>query len=518
MDGIKRREWTDRRLGKAFMPARWVLTLVLLAALPAFAASARPDAQRREPARSPQAATVPVLMVSDIHFDPWHDPARFRALQAAPVSEWAAILSEPPSPDQPQRFAALQKACGAHGVDTDWTLFASSLAEMRREDPRPDFLTLSGDLTVHEFRCRFEQLDPQGSETAYVAYAAKVASFVAYELKHAYPQTPIYIGLGNNDSSCGDYRESVGSAYLRRVAVAIAKDAPRADRAVILREFPAEGDYDVPLPAPFRHTRLIVLQDIFEASNYSDCENQPDPQAEAEQIAWLGRHLAAARAHSDHVWIMSHIPPGINVYQTIRNNPNVCGQSAPAMFLRSHALVETMLRYAGEIRFAIFAHTHNDELRLLAPPSASTSALLRGSGAIPVKLVPSITPVHGNNPAFMMAEVDPATAIVKDYTIVVANNQTGRDTRWTPEYRWSTAYGLPDFSAASVATLIARFEQDPHSESAVSRDYQQWFYAGRGRVPAILLRFFWPAYACSLDHMSAAPYRQCVCGSAKRRF
>lgn len=511
MDGIKRRVRTNRRIGAPYRPAWWVVMLVLIAVIPAFA---RPDAQRRQLVRSPQQATVPVLMVSDIHFDPWHDPAHFRQLEAAPVSEWAAILSEPASPDQPQRFAALQKACGAHGVDTDWTLFASSLVAMQRAEPRPAFLTLSGDLTVHEFRCRFEQLDPQGSETAYVAYAAKVASFVAYELKHAYPQTPIYIGLGNNDSSCGDYRESVGSAYLRRVAVAVANAAPRVDRAVILREFPAEGDYDVPLPAPFQHTRLIVLQDIFEASNYSNCENQPDPEAGAEQIAWLGRHLAAARAHGDRVWIMSHIPPGINVYQTIRSNPNVCSQSAPAMFLRSNELVETLLRYAGEIKFAIFAHTHNDELRLLAPPGA----LMHGSGAIPVKLVPSITPVHGNNPAFMVAEVDPATAIVKDYTIVVANNQTGQDTRWNPEYSWSTAYGLPDFSAASVAKLITAFEQDPHSESTASHDYQQWFYAGRGRVPAILLRFFWPAYTCSLDHMSAAPYRQCVCGSAKKRY
>lgn len=507
---IEQRQIPAHRIGQALLTLLGCLAICWMASVPALA-SAQPSrpAADGEPHAKQAAQTVPVLMLSDVHFDPWHDPALFHQLQAAPVSRWPAILSEPPSPDQPKRFAALQQACSAHGVDTDWTLLQSSLAAMQLADPHPDFVTLSGDLTAHEFRCRFEQLDPQGSDADYVAYAAKVASFVAYALKHAYPKTPIFIALGNNDSSCGDYRESIHSQYLRRLAVAVASAAPAVDRATILREFPAEGDYDVALPAPFVHTRLIVLQDIFEASNYSDCQNHPDPQAAARQIAWLGAHLAMAHAHGDQVWVMSHIPPGVNVYQTIRSNPDVCGHTAPSMFLNSDQMVQVLLRYAGEIRFAIFAHTHNDELRLLAPPAAFVS----GHGAIPVKLVPSITPVHGNNPAFMMAEVDRATAIVKDYTIIVASNQTGVHTQWTPEYRWSTAYGENDFSASSVAKLITHFEQDPHSETEVSRNYQQWFYAGRGRVPALLLRFFWPAYACSLNHMSAEGYRQCVCGA-----
>ena len=46
------------------------------------------------------AHTVPALLVSDIHFDPFHDPARAARLVDAPVSEWNAILAEPPSPDQ----------------------------------------------------------------------------------------------------------------------------------------------------------------------------------------------------------------------------------------------------------------------------------------------------------------------------------------------------------------------------------------------------------------------------------
>src|ERR1039457_1570952 len=62
--------------------------------------------------------TIPALLISDIHFDPFHDPARVQELVAAPVAEWRSVLSSPPSPNQQQAFAALQQTCHARGVDT----------------------------------------------------------------------------------------------------------------------------------------------------------------------------------------------------------------------------------------------------------------------------------------------------------------------------------------------------------------------------------------------------------------
>src|ERR1700744_6510109 len=55
--------------------------------------------------------TVPVVMLSDIHFDPFHDPAKFTQLRAKPVSRWPAVLSEPDSSTQAADVAALQDAC-----------------------------------------------------------------------------------------------------------------------------------------------------------------------------------------------------------------------------------------------------------------------------------------------------------------------------------------------------------------------------------------------------------------------
>jgi len=454
----------------------------------------------------------PVVILSDIHFDPFHDPGKFKQLQAAPVSRWASILDAAPAPGQARQFAAMQSACNASGVDTDWTLLKSSLEAASQRQPSPLFVTLSGDLTVHQFSCRFHRMDPSGSDTAYIDFAVKTASFVALELKRTFPHSPVYIALGNNDSSCGDYRESPGSLYFQGMAKAVAMDAGRAGRTEILSEFPHQGDYDVPLPSPMEHTRLIVLQDIFQSSNYSACDGKPDPSAAKQQVQWLLHRLAVARAHGEHVWVMSHIPPGVFVYQTIKAHRNVCGGQAPEMFYSSGAMADTLEKFAGTVRLVIMGHTHDDEVRLLKPANAALTG--SGSGEIPVKLVPSITPLHGNNPAFVTGKVNARTATLMDYTVWVASNKTGAGTQWKPEYTWSKAYDLPDFSAASVAKLVMRLQDDRHGSSAASRDYEQWFAPGEGKTMGMLLRLFWPSYACSLGHMHAAGYRQCLCGVA----
>src|SRR5258708_33097347 len=80
------------------------------------AQSTRPSsAAPVHPVHSAQAESrsIPALLISDIHFDPFHDPASVKQLVASPVAEWRSILSSAPSPDQPQAFESLQRKCNA---------------------------------------------------------------------------------------------------------------------------------------------------------------------------------------------------------------------------------------------------------------------------------------------------------------------------------------------------------------------------------------------------------------------
>ena len=466
-------------------------------------------------AQAPSPTTVPAFLLSDIPLDPFHDPAKFQQLRDTPATAWADILYAPPSPTQAADFDHLQAACNAKGIDTPPALLQSSLHAAHQQQPHPLFATVSGDLLAHQFDCRFHTLAPTATAADYSDFAAKTVFFVALQLRATFPGSPIYFALGNNDSGCKDYREDPNSAFLQTDAVSFANDALYPlDRAAILRDFPKLGDYTVTLPSPIAHTRLIVLQDIFESQKYTACNGAAtgataSDDAAARQITWLRTQLTATRAAHDHVWVMAHIPPGVDAYSTFSKHRNVCAGNDPEMFLASDALATTLAEFPDVIRLALFGHTHMDEFRAITTPT----------GTIPAKLVPSITPVNGNNPAFTLAAIEPSTATLQDYAVYGASNQTGVQTTWSEEYRFSTTYHLPDLSGPSLAKLTTSFVDDKSGTSAASKAYQQYFFVGEpdavkgvsASMKASAMQIVWPAYACAITHADTPGFRSCAC-------
>ncbi|MGH9589865.1 MAG: metallophosphoesterase [Terracidiphilus sp.] len=453
-------------------------------------------------------ASVRVLMVSDIHFDPFWDPANAAQLAAAPESRWTAILSGTPSPDRAERFAALQKSCNAKGDDTDYALFQSSLRAMRTQAAGAAFVTVSGDLLAHEFSCKYHAAVPRATAAGYQAFAANTFQFVLEQLRRALPGVPVYAALGNNDSGCGDYRLDAGGAFLRAVAPALSADLPEEERRLARREIARDGSYSATLPASVERTRLLVIDDVFSSNIYATCGGKPDAEPAAEQNAWLRGQLAKARREHEKVWVMGHIPPGIDPFSTIQKMANVCAGGAPAMFLRSDALAATLAEFGDVVRLAVFAHTHMDELRLLRAERPGPRA-----GAVAVKMVPSISPLHGNKPSFVVAGVDPASAILKDYRVIAGSNGTGIAAEWSEEYDFDRAYGVSDFSPASLKRTIAGFRADPGAKTAASQEYLRNYYPGD---LSPLLKPFWPEYTCALANDTAEGFRSCACGGQKR--
>jgi sphingomyelin phosphodiesterase acid-like 3 len=470
-----------------------------------------------------RAQTVPVLMLSDIHLDPYHDPAKLPQLRAAPVTEWAAILNAPPSATQAADFAQLQSTCGARGVDTPPLLLESSLAAEQQAQPHPLFVTVSGDLMAHQFDCRFKTLAPTGTPADYSGFAAKTVAYVALRLHETFPATPVYLALGNNDSGCHDYREDPNSAFLHADALSFAADATtHANRSAILHQFSRFGDYNILLPPPFSHTHLLVMQDIFQSGRYTNCSGSVgDPGTNAAaisgqlQILWLRDQLTIARAKHEKVWIMAHIPPGIDPYSTIKQSHGIsCPAKVPVDFTPASQLPGALTQFADIIKLALFGHTHMDEMRVYASTALGPQGKAPAS-FVPGKLVPSITPVNGNTPAFTIAAVDPDTATLQDYTVFSASNNSGLDTLWSEEYRYSTTYNLPDFSGPSAAKLSATFLADTAGTTPASRAYQRFFFVGdpglSTSLKAAAMQLVWHTYACSIANVDDTPFRTCVC-------
>ena len=436
---------------------------------------------------------VKVMMLSDLHFDPLHDPAKAERLAAAPVEKWDEILKEPDSPGQAESFAALQAGCHARGVDPDYTLLHASLEAAKAQAAGAVFVTVTGDLLVHAFDCRYDKVLKDKGD--YAGFAEKTAIYVMRSVEEAFPGVPVYIAGGNNDSACGDYRLDSPDKYLEATS-RVEMDGLHSKAAAQgwKSHYATDGDFEVQLPG-LHKTLLVVLDDIYQAGNYTGCDGKDNAEAAAAQLAWLDRQLTAIANRGEQAWVIGHIPPGVNVYSTLAKGGDVCTGMKVKLLLSSDGLAETLAKHADVVKLAVFAHTHFDEVRLLG-------------GKVPMKLVGSVSPVNGNRPTFTVAEVNRQTAVLEDYSVFEASNATGVETTWAKEYGYRQTYGEKDYSAASVADWVGKLQGDPVGMKAESRSYETYF------APGVLpvLGLVWPKYACALTNTTEETYKSCACG------
>ncbi|HLI77578.1 MAG TPA: metallophosphoesterase, partial [Acidobacteriaceae bacterium] len=414
---------------------------------------------------------------------------------------------EPDSPTQAADYAQLQTACHARGSDSSWDVVKSSLQAAHTQQPAPLFVTVSGDLLTHNFDCRLKTLDPTATAESVSQFAMKTLGFLSLQMREIFHDVPVYVALGNNDSGCSNYHQTPGSAFLHGVDESVAANFTKPeDRNRAVKAFSDRGDYSVLLPKSMHRTRLVVLQDVFESPSYRRCEGKPDDKAAVAQIDWLREQLVSAKRDHQHVWVMAHISPGVDTYASFHkftgSPEKLCTVTEPVMLLNSDALARTLTDFAGTVTLAIFAHTHMDEIKLLHNAEGASVA---------AKLVPSVSPINGNVPAFLVAEVQPTTAVMLDYAVFAASDATASS--WSEEYRYSNAYRMPDFSADSVAQIASRFSKDKSGNDDLSMTYRRWFFAGDDGKFAQGLKTVWPAYACAVGEDGGPVFQECLCGA-----
>jgi sphingomyelin phosphodiesterase acid-like 3 len=212
-----------------------------------------------------------------------------------------------------------------------------------------------------------------------------------------------------------------------------------------------------------------------------------------------------ARANKQKVWVMGHIPPGVDLYATASKMVDVCGGQKPVMFLSSEMMPEVLIKFSDVIELAIFAHTHMDELRLLQNDG-------QPGKSVAVKMVSSISPINGNHPSFTVAQIDPSSAALVDYKVFAASNLTGIDAAWSEEYDYARSFHESAFSSSAIRELIAGFAADPGAKTEASQNYIGDFSVGY-RSP--VLQTFWPQYLCTLSNHTPQAFKTCVCPAAQ---
>ena len=351
------------------------------------------------------------------------------------------------------------------GADTNEALLDSALAEMRRVDPRPPVVVIGGDEFSHDF--------DWSRANATMAYLAR-------RFDRAFPAAQFVLTLGNEDSPCADYGIVPRSAFLRDTARVWEPLVNRHGAApAFAATFARDGFYTTRLP--LSRTRAVVVDDVFWSPRYRAC-TAPSGDPAAGTIAELQRSL---RASHDRHWLLIHIPPGIDAYSTA----HLTHRLVVVPFLDPgprDALLRSIADPAAHVTLVLAAHTHKFAYRIIGTRARP----------VPMLMMPSISPIFRNTPAFLTADVG------ADGTLRDVQNHAYVHGAWS---------ALGGFPALGVARFTGPALVDLHRRLAHSPALRQRFeelYEGGG-TPEID-EGNWSTYACAATTFNATAFRACV--------
>jgi sphingomyelin phosphodiesterase acid-like 3 len=425
---------------------------------------------------------VDYLFTSDIHLNPMDDPKLTDRLAAAPIVQWDRV------------FASDPRQLANYGSDTTPSLFRLALARMQATVPDPQVVFISGDFLAHNYREQWKAAASDNSDAAFDAFVDKTIAYIAQEFDAAFPHAQFVITLGNNDSPCGDYAAAPHSAFLTHFEGAWSPLVNRAGRAPdFAREFVADGDYITTLP---NGTRVIAVNsNPWSPSAQTTCD--PTGSARNDTMTWLEAAAASSPAGAQ-TWIIEHIPPGIDAYTSSRKHASVQFY-LPDLLARFRAVRAADGKPLGLI---IAAHLHNDGFRIVDQS--------------PLLLVPSISPVHANNPSFFVAHVDAASGVIADYDAyaldlasAIASVPTA-PVAFAHEYAFDQAYGVHGFTLASLEQL----QQSIYDDAQNIRETEADHYVSGSKFKTISAAT-WYGYWCSNAQLDAASFERCLSQAAR---
>ena len=259
----------------------------------------------------------PVVVFSDVHFNPFYDPKLFPALVAADADQWVGIF-------QTSKITAPS----VWGADTNYPLLALALSSIKQNLGASPLMIYTGDILGHNFPKTFFELYyenlgvPVPADAAIEADAAAVAAMKAFadktviffmeQVRSAVGDIPVMFAVGNSDSYIGALPEPGFLSNTAELYYTYFLNGT-VDHQTFLTTFTSGGYYSADLPG----TNLMVIGLNTVMFNY-DFGVTLKSAVDAE-LAWFDSTLASAQAAGKKVWLLMHIPPGADKYSTAQS-------------------------------------------------------------------------------------------------------------------------------------------------------------------------------------------------------
>jgi len=453
------------------------------------------------------AADAKFLLVSDIHFNPMADPALVGELAAADPARWEPILDR----TSPGTFSQ-------YNSDANWWLLKSALKQFPATLPHPAFVMVTGDLLAHDFPQTFRNTIHDSDQQHYRSFVLKTVEFLALQLQRDFPGTKILITPGNNDDDCCDYTIEANGAFLNDTEP-VARELASADDE-FETTWKALGSFNVPHPA-LSGVRIISFNSIFLSQKYQALSSSHgctpvSSTAASDLLKWLDRNLAAAAQADRKVWLMFHIPPGIDGYASATNhraeirsgapdNAETCGNSIVPMWVpewtaQFDALVA---KYQPTIVAGFAGHTHSDDFRLIGDVAAEGLFVL---------VNPAISPVYSQNPGFRVVDYRSDGTVTNQTTYYLTNLPSASSRskgRWKREYTYTRKWKARELDASSLSGVYQKV-------AAGGKEREKWLklYAVSGPAEQDE-RGMVQALYCAVEGLTVESYRECYCSVPK---
>jgi len=440
-------------------------------------------------AQKTTSSTGTILSVSDIHFNPYFDTSLMDQLVKANYKQWPAIFNS----------SAIKKPNG-YNNDSNFPLFVSALAAMKKQNPSPAFIIITGDFLCHNFQSNFAKYAPNYPDSVR-SFTSKTIQVMAMMFDKYFPKTVILPVLGNNDSCCGDYMIGPGGPFLNMFAkawVPLQRNHNVAIDKAFIAQFSKAGYYTYDLKDG-SGGKMVMLNTVVFSINYNNsCETRPAHPA-ADELNWLRNVLKQNAAKKGKLWLAAHIPPGIDVNKTI-NGKGTCAENVRTMLTDScnQVFQAMVIKYASAIGAGFAGHTHMDDFRLLYNA--------KGVPVYFMHITPAVSPLFGNNPGFQSLTYDRKTSILLNSKTYYFSLNAAKPI-WSPEYDFGKTYGVHNITPASLDVVRKNILSKP----ACLTSYINYYDMNNPGLDGINSQN-WKAYWCATGNLTTASYTNCYCG------
>jgi sphingomyelin phosphodiesterase acid-like 3 len=367
-----------------------------------------------------QGTTAKCLIVSDIHFAPLYgstDPSLQSKLEKGSFNDWKKYFAS--------SVAQMTLSSILYGKDANYAVLVSGLINMKKTLPHPAFIIIAGDFIWHNATIPDSILK------------RKTIAFIAQLFKEKYPNTPIIPAMGNNDTYGNDY-DIQDPKFLNDFANTWAPNLPKTSGDQLI----AQGYYTW----QYHNLKLMVINSapLNYGSNY--------PQQAGSMLTWVENTLA--NAGNNNIWIISHIPPGLNGF-------NVSNFWNPAY---TQQFVNSVVKYSSKVKFGVASHTHLNDFKVFYDASKTPQPVAF------MRIVPSICSNHSNNPSFEVAEFDKITfQVIKEtnhyLNLATVPNNADTTIAWSHILSLPASLKLGQLNATGFSNFINIVKTDKTGQS-----------------------------------------------------